>query len=202
MMELVVATRNRGKVAEIEQKLASLPIRVLSLADYGDIPEAPETGDTFAANAEEKARYYMAATGRACLADDSGLEVDALQGGPGVYSARYAGEDADDAANNRKLLAELTGVQPADRKGRFRCALALVTPEGELRRADGVVEGVILEEARGTGGFGYDPLFLLPELGKTMAELSAAEKNSISHRGRALDALAALLAGDKQCGLG
>ena len=194
--ELVVATRNKGKVTEIEKKLAPLAIGVLSLTDFGDIPEAPETGETFAANAEQKARYYLARTGRACLADDSGLEVDALQGAPGVHSARYAGEAASDADNNQKLLLALTGIPAEKRGGRFCCALALVTADGQIRRTDGVVDGMILDRPQGQGGFGYDPLFFLPELGKTMAELSSDEKNIISHRGRALDALVAMLAGE------
>ncbi|HWR39006.1 MAG TPA: XTP/dITP diphosphatase [Patescibacteria group bacterium] len=201
MMELVVATRNPGKVKEIEHKLAALPVRVLSLADCGHSGEAPETETTFAANAEQKARYYLAVTGRACLADDSGLEVDALRGAPGVYSARYAGENASDADNNRKLLAALADVPAAKRTARFRCSLALITPDGKTFRADGAVEGLILDKTRGTGGFGYDPLFFLPELDKTMAELSADEKNRISHRGRALDELATVLAGEMRCGL-
>ena len=200
-MELVVATRNRGKVAEIEQKLAALPVKVLSLDACGVEGEAPETGSSFAANAEEKARYYSRAAGRACLADDSGLEADALRGAPGVYSARYAGENASDEDNNRKLLTEMAKTPPDKRTARFRCALALVTPEGKIYRAEGTVEGVLLTEARGQNGFGYDPLFFLPALGKTMAELSAAEKNSVSHRGRALEALAAELAGEWRCGL-
>jgi XTP/dITP diphosphohydrolase len=186
MNEIVVASGNKGKVAEIAAALVALPVKVLSLDDMGAAAEAEENGQTFEANAVLKATHYSLLTGKACLADDSGLEVDALHGAPGVYSARYAGEEAGDAACNRKLLAELAAVPPAHRSARFRCVLAYVTPEGVLLTAEGSCEGQILCEPRGEGGFGYDPLFYIPSLDKTMAELSLADKNVVSHRGQAL----------------
>jgi XTP/dITP diphosphohydrolase len=194
MREIVVATGNKGKVAEIAAALAAQSVKVLSLANLGDIPEAVESGDTFEANAVLKATHYSLCTGKPCLADDSGLEVDALGGAPGVYSARYAGENAGDADNNRKLLAELECVPKAERTARFRCVLAYVDPDGTLLTAQGTCEGVILGEPRGQGGFGYDPLFYVPELGKTLAELALAEKNAVSHRGQALKNMASKLA--------
>lgn len=189
MNKVVVASKNRGKIAEIAAKLALLPFTVLSVQDVGDIPEPEETGRTFEENAELKARYYAARTGLPCLADDSGLEVDELDGRPGVYSARFAGEHATDAANNEKLLSLLASVPANRRTARFRCALAFVDPEGTLLTADGTCEGVILDQPRGRSGFGYDPLFYMPALGKTLAEIELAEKNRISHRARALDRL-------------
>jgi XTP/dITP diphosphohydrolase len=184
--ELVVATGNAGKVAEIAAALAGLPVTVLPLAEFGAVPAAVENGDSFAANAILKATHYAVHTRRPCLADDSGLEVDALDGAPGVHSARYAGCEADDAANNAKLLTALAGVPAEGRTARFRCVLAYVDPDGTLLTAEGTCEGSILTMARGGGGFGYDPLFYLPALKKTLAELTLAEKNAVSHRGQAL----------------
>lgn len=195
MKEIVVATGNKGKVAEIALALAKLPVKVLALSDFDPIPEAVEDGDSFMANALLKARYYARHTGKACLADDSGLEVDALQGAPGIYSARYAGEAADDDANNEKLLAELSNVDKKQRGARFRCVLAFVDNDGTVVTTDGICPGVIGTEKRGTGGFGYDSLFCLPELNKTMAELSKVEKNAISHRGHALENMVIKLGG-------
>ncbi|SDF32315.1 XTP/dITP diphosphatase [Sporolituus thermophilus] len=194
MKEIVVATRNAGKVAEIAAALADLPVNLRSLRDFGAIPDAVEDGDTFAANAVLKAKHYARYTGMACLADDSGLEVDALGGAPGVFSARYAGEGAGDAANNAKLLCELAGVPIQRRSARFRCVLAFLDEDGTLLVTEGACEGIILEQPRGTGGFGYDPLLYLPELGKTVAELTITEKNAVSHRGKALRQMAAMLA--------
>lgn len=193
MIEIVIATKNAGKVAEFAAALAELPVRVLALTDFGNIPEAIEDGDTFAANAQKKARHYAEYTGKACLADDSGLEVDALGGAPGVYSARYAGEQATDDQNNLKLVDELDNRGLSDISGRFRCALAFVNTDGTVITADGTCEGVIWKKPRGQGGFGYDPLFFIPDLGKTLAELTIAEKNAISHRGKAIKNLAAKL---------
>lgn len=186
MKEIVVATQNRGKIAEIILALAQLPIKVLALSDFGPIPEAVEDGASFTENALLKARYYARLTGKACLADDSGLEVDALQGAPGIYSARFAGETADDNANNQKLLGALAHTQAAARTARFRCVLAFVDTDDSVMTTDGVCEGRISEEMRGQGGFGYDCLFYVPELNRMMAELSKEEKNAISHRGHAL----------------
>ncbi|VBB06512.1 Hypothetical protein LUCI_1745 [Lucifera butyrica] len=198
MQELVVASQNKGKVAEIQAVFAHLPFTVLSLAACGIIKEPAETGMTFMENAVLKAHYYAAKTGKACLADDSGLEVDILGGEPGVYSARFAGEDADDAKNNQKLLARLEGVPREKRSGRFRCALAFVDPDGTLITAEGACEGIILPEPRGKNGFGYDPLFFLPAFQASMAELTMEEKNAVSHRGQALKNMAVKLAGYRQ----
>ncbi|QJW45537.1 XTP/dITP diphosphatase [bacterium BFN5] len=195
MKELVIASKNAGKVAEIAAALQYLPLKVMSLADFSEIPDAIEDGSTFMENALIKAKYYSTLTGKACLADDSGLEVDALQGAPGVYSARYAGESASDADNNHKLLAEMAQVDSANRTARFRCVLAFIDTNATVITADGTCEGVILGAARGTEGFGYDPLFYIPALNKTLAEISIADKNAISHRGAALKSLAAKLAG-------
>ncbi|GBG56561.1 non-canonical purine NTP pyrophosphatase [Sporomusaceae bacterium FL31] len=193
MKEIVIASKNAGKVAEIAAALQHLPVKVMSLADFAEIPDAIEDGSTFAENALIKAKYYSAHTGRACLADDSGLEVDALQGAPGVYSARYAGESATDADNNHKLLTEMIQVDSDNRTARFRCVLAFIDTNDTVITADGTCEGVILDAARGTEGFGYDPLFYIPALKKTLAEISIADKNAISHRGAALKSLAAKL---------
>ena len=195
MREIVVATKNQGKVREIEAMLAHLNVKVLDLGLWPDIPEAVEDGATFADNALLKARHYAELTGKPCLADDSGLEVDALQGAPGVYSARYAGPAATDAQNNAKLLAALSGVPTAERTGRFRCVLAFVDGKQAPLTADGSCEGVMLTAEEGDGGFGYDPLFYVPSLGKTLAAVSMEEKNAISHRGKALRAMADKLAG-------
>ncbi len=193
MTAIVVATRNKGKVAEIAAALAALPVEILSLNRFPAVPEAEESGDTFAANAILKATHYALHTGRPCLADDSGLEVDALGGAPGVYSARYAGPGANDAACNAKLLAALANVPDDGRTARFRCVLAYVDPDGTLLTAEGTCEGTILREPRGTGGFGYDPLFLLPGAEKTLAEMTVADKNAVSHRGQALRNMATTL---------
>lgn len=186
MRKIVVATKNPGKVAEIAAALASLAVTVQSVGDFGNIPEPEETGATFSDNALLKARYYAEKTGQPCLADDSGLEVDSLHGEPGVYSARYAGEGATDADNNQKLLAAIAQYPPAERTARFRCVLAFCDPQGETFTVDGTCEGVILDCLQGSGGFGYDPLFFMTEYGKTLAQMSVAEKNSVSHRGKAL----------------
>ncbi|QDR79766.1 XTP/dITP diphosphatase [Sporomusa termitida] len=192
--EIIIASKNAGKVAEFKVALSRLPYRVTSLADLGNFPEAPENGLTFTANACAKAKFYARLTGKLCLADDSGLEVDYLKGGPGVYSARYAGEHAGDSDNNKKLLANLTGVPAAKRSGRFRCVLALADADKVILTAEGTVEGIILSEPRGTQGFGYDPLFLLPQFARTLAEMNQEEKNAISHRGQAIRELVNQLA--------
>lgn len=187
MNKIVVGSRNSGKIREIQAVLADLPYCVTGLSDQ-TIPDAEETGTTFQENAILKAQYYCQHTGEYCLADDSGLEVDALDGAPGVYSARYAGEQASDEENNQKLLSALTGIPMQRRTARFRSVLALAGPDGSLMLAEGVCEGIVLFEARGTGGFGYDPLFLMPDQRKTLAEMTLAEKNLVSHRGNALRA--------------
>ncbi|MCL4078757.1 XTP/dITP diphosphatase [Coriobacteriia bacterium Es71-Z0120] len=194
-MRVVVASTNEGKVREIRHVLEPLGWDVVRAADLGaEALEVEETGSTFLENALLKARAYAEHFGCVALADDSGLEVDALGGAPGVRSARYAGEPSDDAANNAKLLAELADVPAGERTARFRCVVALVWPDGRVLAADGVCEGAIGFEPRGSGGFGYDPLFWPAAApGRTMAELSPAEKSAISHRGSALRALRAAL---------
>ncbi len=188
MRELVVATRNRGKIRELELLLQGVVTTVLPIGSFPGIPEVEEDGATFAENAVKKARAAAAATGLPALADDSGLVVDYLDGRPGVYSARFAGEGADDAANNCKLLAELAGVPPPQRSAAFHCVLAFCLPDGSCRTFKGRLPGIILTEEQGDGGFGYDPLFLVTERGESLAQLSLESKNLISHRGRALEA--------------
>ena len=188
MKKIVVGTRNSGKIKEIKEALTELPYEIIGLPDSG-IADAEETGSTFEQNAVIKARYYSRQTGEYCLADDSGLEVDALEGKPGVYSARYAGGDASDADNNNKLLLELQAVPKEKRTARFRSVLALTGPDGSQILAEGTCEGILLNEPHGEGGFGYDPLFLMPEHQKTLAEMTVAEKNAVSHRGNALKVL-------------
>jgi XTP/dITP diphosphohydrolase len=192
---LVIATGNPGKLREFRELLAGLPFDVTAQSALG-IASVEETGSTFFANALLKARHAARLSGRAAIADDSGLEVDALGGAPGVYSARYAGRDADDAANNARLLAELIDVPEAQRGARYRCVLVYLDgPEDPAPLlAEGVWEGRVLQAPRGTGGFGYDPLFYVPELRLTAGELESAEKNRRSHRGTALGALRTLLA--------
>lgn len=190
MRPLVFATRNRGKLVELRALLPGIEVRSL---DDVHVPEVIEDADTFAGNAAKKAREVSAATGLPALADDSGLEVDALGGAPGVYSARYAGEPHSDEKNNAKLLAALAGVPAEQRTARFRSVLALADVTGplgtEVVTESGTCEGVILEAPRGTGGFGYDPLFYAPELGMTFAEAGVGPKNDLSHRARAMRAI-------------
>lgn len=185
MTPLVVATRNKGKLAEINALLTGLVDKVCGAGDFDGFPETIEDGDTFEANALKKAREAARFTGLPALADDSGLVVDALAGRPGVYSARFAGEGAGDAANNARLLDECRDVPDRQRQAAFVCVLAHVTPDGEERLFSGRVAGSILHEHRGNGGFGYDPLFLVDGFGRSMAELTLEEKNRISHRAQA-----------------
>ena len=197
----MLATTNPGKVREYVALLGGLPVRLVRLDEVG-LAQGPETGATFAENAVQKARHAAAGSGLVALADDSGLEVDGLGGAPGVRSARYAGEAADDEANRRRLIRELAAVPAERRTARFRCAVAIARPgagEGSepeiLALVEGTCEGVVLTEPRGAHGFGYDPLFLLPERGLTLAELPPEEKNRLSHRARAVErALPALRA--------
>ncbi|MEO5631449.1 MAG: XTP/dITP diphosphatase [Nitrospiraceae bacterium] len=185
MRELVLATRNRNKVIELIALLGDLGIKIRTLDEFPDAPDVVEDGDTCEANAVKKARAIAESTGLPAVADDTGLEVDALGGRPGVYAARYAGEDATYEDNCRKLLRELTGVPREQRTARFLTVAAIALPLDGIRVAQGTLEGVIAEEASGTLGFGYDPVFLIPELGKTLAQLSADQKNTISHRAKA-----------------
>ncbi len=186
---ILLATRNPGKVREIKAILQDYGVEVVSLADYPDVPEVVEDGATFFDNAFKKAKEVSEATGMMVLSDDSGLEVDALGGRPGVFSARYGGKPGDDAANNEKLLKELEGVPEDKRTARFRCVMVLYHPSGKWISAEGSCEGKIALRPAGTGGFGYDPIFYLEQYGKTMAELTPEEKNRISHRAKALQAL-------------
>lgn len=186
MMQLIVATKNPGKAREIAAILSDLPLEVLFLQDFPQIPEIVEDGETFQDNARKKAETVLNHTGGIVLADDSGLEVDALGGEPGVYSARYSGEEATDFANNAKLLQQLLGVPPHKRTARFCCVMAIAAPGQETSIVEGYCRGIITGEPRGDGGFGYDPLFLVPAYDKTFAELPPDVKNEISHRSRAM----------------
>jgi non-canonical purine NTP pyrophosphatase, rdgB/HAM1 family len=189
LKHVVLATRNAGKIAELKALLSGFGLDVLGLDSFPDIGEIPETGTTFSENAGIKARTVAQATGLVALADDSGLEVDALNGAPGVYSARYSGENATDATNNAKLLNALATVPEKQRGCRFVSVVLAAAPNGETAEARGEWNGRVLTEARGTGGFGYDPLFFDAEAQSSAAELTAAEKNARSHRGKALRAL-------------
>lgn len=189
MNRIVVATRNRGKLAEIREALAGLPVELVPLDDVPGAPEVVEDGETFFDNAAKKALALCRHAGLPALADDSGLEVDALNGAPGVYSARYAGENATDPDNIRKLLAELSARPGAPRSARFVAVIVLALPDGGFLSARGECAGEIIPEPRGNAGFGYDPVFLHPRFGRTFAEISSAEKLSVSHRGAALTAL-------------
>jgi len=189
MREIVVATRNPHKLDEMRALLSGHGLLARGVAEFEGVPEVVEDAATFEANAAKKAETVARATGRTCIADDSGLVVDALDGAPGVLSARYAGVHGDSVSNNAKLLRELEGVADDGRTARFVCAIAIAAPSGGARVFRGECEGRITTEARGEGGFGYDPLFYSPELGKTFAEASSEEKNSVSHRARALEEL-------------
>lgn len=183
--ELVLATRNRHKGEELAALLGDLGITIRTLDEFPGAPDVVEDGDTCEANAIKKARAIAEFTGLPAVADDTGLEVDALGGRPGVYAARYAGEDATYEDNCRKLLQEMVGVPREQRTARFLTVAAIALPSDGVRVAQGTLEGAIAEEARGTLGFGYDPVFLIPELDKTLAQLSPDQKNTISHRAKA-----------------
>ncbi|NLX02259.1 MAG: XTP/dITP diphosphatase [Syntrophomonadaceae bacterium] len=194
MAKLLLASRNQHKIEELQQMLAGLNIEVISLDDVPDIPVIEEDGNTFSENACKKACLTAMYTGFTCLADDSGLVVDALGGQPGVYSARFAGEDADDRKNNHKLLQMLQGFDEEKRRARFVCVIAISDPQGNVNTVQGTCEGRIDYEERGTEGFGYDPLFIPEGYTQTFAQLSREEKNRISHRGQALLKARTLLA--------
>lgn len=189
MVDIVLATRNKGKVKELKKLLENIDVNLLSLNDFDDLGEVEETGHTFEENALLKARKRASQTGYIAIADDSGLVVDALSGRPGVMSARYAGINASDDDNNKKLLNELKDMPPEMRNAAFVCTLAVASPSGNEIIASGKCHGVIAEKEKGFGGFGYDPLFFLPQYGKTMAEVSSEVKNSISHRAKAISEL-------------
>lgn len=191
LKELVVATHNQGKVEEFKNLMKDLPIDIKYLADFEKIEPPSETGRTFAANARQKATYYAKKLGKACIADDSGLEVQALDGAPGVRSARYAGIEASDEDNNNLLLHNMKFQ--VKRTCRFRCALCVVQPDGKVvNEVDGICDGMLLHEPLGEQGFGYDPLFWSTELHKSMGEASMQEKNKISHRAKAIRKLVAI----------
>ncbi len=185
-MEIIVATKNKGKIREIRKALKGLRLKIYSLNDFSDIPEIEEDGKSFHENALKKARFYSTYFGKLTIADDSGLEVDGLKGLPGIYSARYAGEGASDREKNQKLLREMEGVPISKRGARFRCVITIVSQDGREAISDGFCKGRIGFKEVGKKGFGYDPLFIIPQYGKTMAQLSIEEKNRISHRGKAL----------------
>lgn len=186
MTKLILATGNKNKVRELQELLADLPFTVVTIEDYPGLVMPEEDQTTFAGNAALKAEAVSLFSGELSLADDSGLEVDALGGRPGVYSARYAGEEGNYAANNRLLLQELSGLPPEQRAARFVCAIAITLPGDQTYIIEEDCPGIIAQQPKGEGGFGYDPLFFYPPAGLTFAEMSAAEKNQVSHRGRAL----------------
>lgn len=193
MKEAIIATHNPGKVKEFKEILEPKGYDVKSLAEIGFTEEIEETGHTFEENAILKAEAVARAVNKMVIADDSGLSIDNLGGKPGVYSARYAGEQKDDQANIDKVLSELKGIEKEQRTARFRCALAVSIPGAETKTVEGHVEGYIAEEPRGEYGFGYDPIFIVKDKDKTMAELTSDEKNKISHRADALKKLSKLL---------
>jgi XTP/dITP diphosphohydrolase len=193
MRSLLLATTNRHKLEEYRAIFSDLPFKLLSLHDVELDLDVEESGTTFAENAEIKALTYARTSGMLSLADDSGLEIDALGGSPGVYSARFVGRGTSYEDRFRIILERLKGLAPEQRSARFRCAITLAEPLGYYRTVEGAIEGQIADAPRGDHGFGYDPIFLVPELGKTSAELTLEEKNRISHRGRAARLAAALL---------
>ena len=193
MRELVIATTNDGKLAEIRAALEGLPYKILGAAEVGGLPEVVEDGTTLLENAQKKARSAAKHTGFLSLADDTGLEVDALEGAPGVFSARYAGEGCTYDDNNRKLLNEMQKFGPRDRGATFRTVMVLAEPKERSDWVAGSIRGEISRELRGSQGFGYDPVFYIPEKRKTFAELSIFEKNQISHRGKALQRVKTML---------
>ena len=193
MRDLLLATTNLHKLEEYRAIFSDLPYRLLSLQDIRLDIDVEETGVTFAENAELKARFYAQSSGLLTLADDSGLEIDALGGAPGVYSARFAGKDTSYEERFCLILERMKGLPTEQRSARFRCAIVLAEPSGYIRVEEGIIEGVIADAPRGEHGFGYDPIFLVPEIGKTTAELTADDKNHISHRGRAAQLARVLL---------
>jgi len=198
-MNIVIATRNKKKAEEIKKIIKEgvaetvSPINIFTLDDFPECPEVEEDGNTFEVNAVKKAMYVARCTGMIVIADDSGLEVDALGGAPGVLSSRYAGEPTDDKKNIEKLLKEIKGIPDKERGARFVCCIAHATPDGDVKTFFGYVEGVIGKEPRGKSGFGYDPIFYPEGHDRTFAEMSNDEKNAMSHRGRAIRKLQSYL---------
>lgn len=191
--KVIIATKNRGKASEFASLFANYPVELMTLLDIDGAPDIEENGTTFEENAIIKAEGIRKFIDAIVIADDSGLMVDILDGMPGIYSARYAGEEKSDDANIDKLLKELEGVPLEKRTARFFCALAIAIPEQKTITVSGTCEGIILDEKRGNNGFGYDPIFYVPELGRTMAELTQEEKNKISHRTNALKKLVPII---------
>ncbi|PFA61876.1 non-canonical purine NTP pyrophosphatase [Bacillus sp. AFS015802] len=190
---VIIATKNRGKAKEFQHMFAPYGYEVQTLLDLPHIEDVEETGETFEENAILKAETVADILGALVIADDSGLAIDALEGRPGVYSARYAGEEKSDEANMEKVLRELQSVEDSDRTARFYCVLAIAGPGRETKTVTGTCEGKILRDKRGSNGFGYDPIFFVPSLQKTMAELTPDEKSGISHRGHALEKLSKMI---------
>lgn len=184
-MKIVFASRNEGKIKEISEMLKGIDIELVSLNNYDNVPEVAEDGKSFLENALKKARVVSGCTGETVLADDSGLQVDILGGEPGIYSARYSGESATDTKNNKKLLAKLKGIPQENRGASFCCVLILYRTDGSYDCFEGKWRGQIIDESRGSNGFGYDPIFMVPDLKMTAAELPAEIKNKVSHRGQA-----------------
>ena len=194
MKTIVIATKNKGKIKEMIKEFSGLPVCIKALAEFGSFPDAVEDGTSFAENAYKKAKFYSEKTGMACIADDSGLEIDALNKRPGIYSARFAGEPSNDQANNKKMIDELNKINCSESNGRYKCALVFYDTNGKAFQTEGVCEGVVKPAAKGSNGFGYDPYFYLPDVQKSMAEMTAEEKNKISHRGKAVSKMKDLLA--------
>ncbi len=192
LKKIVIATKNESKLIEMKNAFEKLPVEILYLKDFGDTADAIENGKTFLENARIKAEFFRKQTNCACLADDSGLEVDALNGYPGIFSARFAGFHADDGTNNKKLIEELEKINVEESKADYRCALVFIDEDGTVFETEGVCYGTIKKIPRGQGGFGYDPYFYVEE-NKTMAELSLEDKNKISHRGEALRKMVTIL---------
>ncbi|MDR0486314.1 MAG: XTP/dITP diphosphatase [Elusimicrobiota bacterium] len=188
-MEIILATGNKNKIREIKEILKGLDITILSITDFADYPKTIEDGETIAENAVKKAKEAALFFKKWAMADDTGLEVEYLNGAPGVYSARYAGKHCSYKDNNEKLLRELKGLQQEHRKASFKCVIALSSPEGLITTVEGQIDGLIAEAERGQNGFGYDAVFFIPQYGKTFAELDGAIKNKISHRGQAVIAV-------------
>ena len=193
METVIIASTNQGKLKEFKELMKGLSVEVKSLKDFPEIGDIEENGASFAENAYIKAKAVFDATGCLSIADDSGLEVDALDGAPGIYSARYAGEEKNDTANNEKLLSEMNVVSDENRGAQFHCAIVAIDQNGTRYDAEGIVRGHILRAPQGENGFGYDPLFYIEKFGRTTAELSMDEKNKISHRGKAVRQIVEIL---------
>ena len=193
MLEIVLATKNKDKIKEIKKILRDLKIKILSIEDFNNIPDVDENGETLEENAIKKAKEISEWTGKIALADDSGLEVDVLDRLPGVRSARFAGENCSYVDNNKKLLKLMRNVPLKKRKAVFKCVMALAFPKGRVKTAMGICRGIISTESRGETGFGYDPVFIIPRYGRTIAELGPEIKNKISHRAKALKKMRQIL---------